>query len=139
MVIWIWKRDLIKLLKIYKLQARICWGLPGSAWQSCWSSKQWPEITEKLYTYLFPILLQNKQKPITNGCRKNLRSKPILILSKTELKILMKNPGDEAFRVLLKFPRRGWDQTFCVKDSNFLCKIIQILSWLIKMHVEQIN
>ena len=60
--------------------------------------------------YLFLILLQNKQKPITNSCRNNLWSKPILILSKTEFKILRKKPGDEAFRVSFKFPRRGWDQ-----------------------------
>ena len=55
----------------------------------------------------FPILLQNKQKPITNSCRNNLWSKSILILSKTEFKILRKKPGDEVFRVSFKFPRRG--------------------------------
>ena len=60
-----------------------------------------------LYTYLFPILLQNKQKPITNSCRNILWSKAILILSKTEFKILRKKPGDEAFRVSFKFLRRG--------------------------------
>ena len=110
MVFWIWKKDLIKLLKICQLSARICWGLPGSAWKSRWSSKQQSEITGNLYTYLFPILLQNKQKSITNSCRNNLQSKPILILSKTEFRILRKRPGDEAFRVSFKFPRRGWDQ-----------------------------
>ena len=47
------------------------------------------------------------EKPITNSCRNNLWSKPILILSKTEFKILRKKPGDEAFRVSFKFPRRG--------------------------------
>ena len=109
MLFWIWKKDLIKLLKIYRLQARICWGLPGSAWKLRWSSKQWPEITGNLYTYLFPILQQKKQKPITNSCINNLRSKPILILSKTSL--LRKKPVDEAFRVLLRSLRRGWDQT----------------------------
>ena len=46
-------------------------------------------------------------KPITNSCRNNLASKPILILLKTEFKILRKKPGDEAFRVSFKFPRRG--------------------------------
>ena len=35
--------------------------------------------------HLFPILLQNKQKPITNSCTNNLWSKPILILSKPEI------------------------------------------------------
>ena len=47
-----------------------------------WSSMQWPEIKGDFYTYLFPILLQNKQKPIRNSCRNNLWSKLILILLK---------------------------------------------------------
>ena len=55
----------------------------------------------------FTILLQNKQKPITNSCRNKLQSKPILILSKEEFKILRKKPSDEAFWVSLKFRRRG--------------------------------
>ena len=108
MVLWIWKKDLIKLLKIYQLLVRICWGLPGSVWKSQWLSKQEADITGNLYTYLFPILLQNRQKPITNSCRNNLWSKPMLILSKTEFEIL--RSGEEAFRVSFKFPRRGWDQ-----------------------------
>ena len=58
---------------------------------------------------LFPILLQNKQKPTTNSCRNNLWFKLILIISKTEFKILRKKPGDETFRVSFKFPRRGRD------------------------------
>ena len=62
---------------------------------------------QEISVYLFPILLQNKQKPITNSCRNNLWSKSILILSKTEFKILRKKPGDEAFRVSFKLPRRG--------------------------------
>ena len=60
--------------------------------------------------FSFPILLQNKQKPITNSCRSNLWSKPILILSKTDFKILSKKPGHESFRVSFKFPRHRWDQ-----------------------------
>ena len=56
-----------------------------------------------IFTF-FPILLQNKQKPITNSCKNNLWSELILILSKTEFKILAKKPGDEAFRVSFKFP-----------------------------------
>ena len=54
----------------------------------------------------FSNSLQNKQRPITNSCRNNLWSKPILILSKTEFKILRKKPGDEAFRLSFKFPTR---------------------------------
>ena len=110
MVFWIWKKNLIKLLNIYQLWARICWELPGNVWKSRWSSKQKPDITRNLYSYIFPILLQNKQKPITNSCRNNLWFKPILSLSKTECKILRKKPGNEALRVLFKFPRRGWGQ-----------------------------
>ena len=49
-------------------------------------------------TYLFPILRQNKQKPIRNICRSNLWPTPILMLSYTEFKILRKKPGDKAFR-----------------------------------------
>ena len=64
-------------------------------------------ILQEISVYLFPILLQNKQKPITNSCRNNLWSKSILILSKTEFKILRKKTGDEAFRVSFKLPRRG--------------------------------
>ena len=65
------------------------------------------EVYENPYTYIFPILQQNKQKPITNSCRNNLWSKPILTLSKTDFRILIKKPCDEAFRVSFKFPRRG--------------------------------
>ena len=64
-------------------------------------------ILRKSLYLSFPILPQNRQKPITNSCRNNLWSKPILILSKTEFKILRKKPGDEAFRVSFKFLRRG--------------------------------
>ena len=81
--------------------------------------KNIPGIAGNLYTYLFPILLQNKQKPITKSCRNNLRSKPILILSKTEFEIFRKKPGDEAFRVSYKFPRRGWDQRYSVDFNRF--------------------
>ena len=63
-----------------------------------------------LCTYLFSILLQNKKTPIKNSCRSNLWSTPILTLWNTELRILRKTVGDEVFRVLFKFPRRGWDQ-----------------------------
>ena len=66
--------------------------------------------SENLYTYLFSIRLQNKQKHITNSCRNNFWSKPILMLSKREFKVLMKKSGREAFRVSFKFPRRGRDQ-----------------------------
>ena len=55
----------------------------------------------------FSILLQNKQKPITNSCRNKLWTKPISMLSKKEFKILRKKPGDEPFRVSFKFPWRG--------------------------------
>ena len=48
-------------------------------------------------------------------------SKAILILSKTELEILRKKPGDEAFRGSFKFPRRGWDQI--LPDLNRLSNI----------------
>ena len=110
MIFWIWKKDLIKLLEIYQLQARTLWEFPESLWKLRWSFKQKPDTTGNLYTYLLPILLQNKHKPITNSCRNNLWSKPILILSKTEFKVFRNKPGDKAFRVSLKLPRRGWDQ-----------------------------
>ena len=58
-------------------------------------------------TYLFPILRQNKQQAIRNSCRSNLWPTTILILSYIEFKILRKRPGDEAFQVSFKFPRRG--------------------------------
>ena len=56
---------------------------------------------------IFSNSSENKQKPITNSCRNNLWSKPILILSKTEFKVFRNKPGDKAFRVSLKLPRRG--------------------------------
>ena len=56
-------------------------------------------------SYLFPILPQNKHKPITSSCRNNLWSKPIL--SKTEFNILRKNPDDKAFQVSFKSLRHG--------------------------------
>ena len=51
--------------------------------------------------------LQNKQNPIRNSCRINLGSTPISTLRNIEFKILRKKPGEEEFRVLFKFPRRG--------------------------------
>ena len=73
---------------------------------------QQPEIKGNLYTYFFPILLQNKQKPIRNSCRSNLKSTPTLILWNIEeiFKILGKKPGDEAFQVSFKFLRHRWNQ-----------------------------
>ena len=60
----------------------------------------------------FQILLQNKQKLTRKRLSKNdLWSKPILIISNNEFKILRRKPGDEAFRVSFKFPWRGWDQS----------------------------
>ena len=104
------KKAYDKTLNNIPLLARICWGLPGSVWKSCWLSKQQPEIKWNLYTYLFPVLLQIKQKPIRNSCGSNLWSTLILILWNTEFKILRKKSGDEAFRVSFKFPKYGWDQ-----------------------------
>ena len=60
---------MVKLLKIYMLYVRIGWGLTGSVSKSRWSFKQQPEIKWNLYTYLFPILLQDKQKLIRNSCK----------------------------------------------------------------------
>ena len=128
MVFWTWKKNLIKLLKIYQLWARICWRLPGSVWKSRWSSKPQCDITGNLYTCLFPILLQNKQKPITNSCRKKLWSTPISILSKIEFKILRKKPGDEAlskieFKILMKKPG---DEAFQVSRGADEIKVLPI-------------
>ena len=94
--------------------------------------KNIPGIAGNLYTYLFLILLQNKQKPITKSCRKNLRSKPILILSKTEFKSFRKKPGDKAFRVSYKFPRRGWDQRYSIDFNRFSnTETRNCYSWLV--------
>ena len=64
----------------------------------------------------FSVLLQNKQKTITNSCWNNLRSKLILILSKTEFKTLRTKPTDEEFRDSSKFPRHWWNQR--ISDFN---------------------
>ena len=64
MLFWVWKKNMIKLLKIYQLRVRIGWGLTGSKWKSRWSFKQQLDIKWSLFTLLFPILLRNKQKPI---------------------------------------------------------------------------
>ena len=48
---------------------RIGWGLTGSVWKSRWSFMQHPEIKRNLYTELFAISLQNKQKPVRNSCK----------------------------------------------------------------------
>ena len=53
MLFWIWKKDIIKLLKIHQLELSICWGLSGTVWKSHWSFKQQPEIKWNLCTYLF--------------------------------------------------------------------------------------
>ena len=58
----------------------------------------------------------NKQKLIINSCRNNLWFKPILILLKTRFKILRKEPGDEAFRILFKF--QGADEISVLADFN---------------------
>ena len=39
------------------------------AWKLRWLFKQQPEIKWNLYTYLFPILLQDKQKLIKDSCK----------------------------------------------------------------------
>ena len=45
--------------------------------QVCLRSFQYDlAVRRNLYTYLFPILLQNKQKPIRNSCRSNFWSAP---------------------------------------------------------------
>ena len=67
---------MLKLLKIYQMQVRIAWGLTVSVWKLPWSFKQQPEIKWNLYTYLFPILLQNKQKPIRISCKSNFWPTP---------------------------------------------------------------
>ena len=54
--------------------------------------------------------MQNKQKPIKNSYRRNLRSTPALMLLSIEFKTLRKKPGDEEFQVLFKFQGRGLDQ-----------------------------
>ena len=54
----------------------------------------------------FPILLQNKQKPVRDSCKRNLWSTPSLVLRNIEFKIWRNKPGDEAFRVSFKFSRR---------------------------------
>lgn len=97
-VYWIWKKDIVKLLKVYQLLARICWGLV--------------EVYENHTNYLnnnltlnetstiiifFSTLLQNKQKPI----RKSFRSKLSFTL---------------VFPVSFKFQRLGWNQRLI--DSN---------------------
>ena len=92
MVFWNSKKDLIKLFKKTSCKRGF--------------AKDCLEVYKNC-TYLFPILLQIKQKPITNSCRNNLWSKPILILSKKVFKILRKKPGDKAFRFSFKLPKHG--------------------------------
>ena len=100
---------MIKLLKIYQLQVRIAWELTGSVWKLRRSFKKQPEIKWNLYTYLFPVLLQNKQKSIWNSSKTNLWLTPRPILWNITSNTLRKKPG-EAFQASFKLPRCGWDQ-----------------------------
>ena len=122
-VFCIWQKDLIKLLKIYQLYTRICWGLPGSASYKICADDLSNNLrsNEILYICLFTNLLQNKQKPIINSCRGKLWSTPILILWNIEFKILRKKPGDKAFLVSFNFPMSGWDQR--IADFNTFSNI----------------
>ena len=60
LLLWIWKKDVIVRIFLYE---NVNW--KRCVWKLRWSFKQQPEIKWNLYTDLFPILLQNKQKPIT--------------------------------------------------------------------------
>ena len=68
-------------------------------------------IVTKSFTFnIFRFFKWSYSFTTRNSCRSNLWSTPMLMLWNFENKILRKKPGDEAFRVSLKFPRRGWDQ-----------------------------
>ena len=84
-------------------------------------------MTGNVYTYLFRILMQNKQKPITNSCRKNLWSKLILTLSKTEFKILRKKPGDEAFSGFMQIPEARMRSKACRFQQIFKYRNTELL------------
>ena len=88
---------------------------------------------KSLYLY-FSILLQNKQKPSRNVCKKNVWPTCILILWNIEFKSLIKMHGDKAFRASFKFPRHEWDQRFA--DFN---RFIDTKTWscysCLKLHL----
>ena len=87
-----------------------------------------------LYTCLLLILPRNNQKPIRNTCRNNLWSTPILMLWNVEFKILRKNPGDEPFRVLFKFPTRGWYQGLAEFNRFLSVQTRSSYSYLVLYH-----
>ena len=124
---------MIKLLKIYQLQVRIAWELTGSVWKLRRSFKKQPEIKWNLYTYLFPVLLQNKQKSIWNSSKTNLWLTPRPILWNITSNTLRKKPG-EAFQASFKLPRCGWDQRL----ANFNRFLQQKQCLLLYVH-EQTN
>ena len=110
MVFWIWKRDLIKILKYTNCKwgcAEECLEVYENRADNLSNNITLNEISTLIF---FPILQQNKLKPHRSSCRSNLWSPPILILWNIEVKILKKKPGDKVIRVSFKFPRRGWDQ-----------------------------
>ena len=110
MVFWIWKKDLIKILKTCQLQVIFtddCLEVYESCADNLSNKLRLNEISILIF---FPILLQNTQKPIRNSCRSNLWSKPILILWNIEFKVFRKKSGDERRRVSFKFLRVGWDR-----------------------------
>ena len=82
--------------------------------------------------------MQNKQKPIKNSYRRNLRSTPVLMLLSIEFKTLRKKPGDEEFQVLFKFQGRGLDQKlanlnrFSDVETRSCCYISMVLQNSIK-------
>ena len=67
MLFQIWKKDIMKLLNMPTVSEdllRIVWKCMKIA------------LIIHLYTYLFQILLQNKQKSIRNSCNSNLSLTP---------------------------------------------------------------
>ena len=70
------KRTYDNLLWIYELLVRICWELSVIVWKLDWSSRQQIKIKWNHFTYLYHVLLQNKQEPIRSSCRSNLWLSP---------------------------------------------------------------
>ena len=129
MVLWIWKKDLIKLLKIYQQWgfAEDCLEVYENRADHLNNNLVLQEIFILIFFQFYCKINWNQSQIVvqTTYCLylyfQILYFQPILILSKTEFKILRKKPGDKTLPFSLKFPKRGWDQR--LTDFNRFSKI----------------
>ena len=111
MIFWIWKKDLIKLFKnisaVSEDLLRIYLEVYENSTDNLNNNLGLIEISILIFFQFYCKINRNWLEIVVDA---TYGLYPILILLNIEFKILRKSPGDEAFQILLKFSRCGWDQ-----------------------------